>query len=145
MVRWTGKSFEIERDARRAATCRRRALLRLPSRCPCPPRSPCGGCRGSAEWCGGRGSPSRSNAMPVEQQRAEGERFSGCPVDVLALLDRLAAVVEEALNGAVDVEVLRDRTRCPSSSNVQKASASPVAQSMSLPSSIALRRLSRKR
>ena len=44
--------------------------------------------------------------MALEQQRAEGERLAGRPVDALAGLDRLAAVVEEALDGAVDVEAL---------------------------------------
>ena len=37
------------------------------------------------------------------EQRAEGERFGGRPVDVLAGLDRLGAVVEEALDGLVQV------------------------------------------
>ena len=41
------------------------------------------------------------------EQRAEGERLGGRPVDALAGLDRLGAVVEEALDGAVDVEAFR--------------------------------------
>ena len=47
--------------------------------------------------------------MAVEQQRAERQRFGGRPVDALAGLDRLAAGIEEALDGAVDVEALRHR------------------------------------
>ena len=52
------------------------------------------------------GQPHR---MAFEQQRAEGERLGGRPVDALAGLDRLGARVEEALDGAVDVEALRHR------------------------------------
>ena len=40
------------------------------------------------------------------EQRAEGQRLAGRPVDALAALDRRAAVVEEALDGLVDVEAL---------------------------------------
>ena len=49
-------------------------------------------------------------AHPVAflEQRAEGERLGGRPVDALAGLDRLGAVIEEALDGLVDVEALRD-------------------------------------
>ena len=43
--------------------------------------------------------------MAFVEQRAEGQRFARRPVDALAGLDRLAAVVEEALDGLVDVEV----------------------------------------
>ncbi len=46
-----------------------------------------------------------AHAVAFEQQRAERQRFAGRPVDAFAGLDRLAAVVEEALDGAVDVEV----------------------------------------
>ena len=52
------------------------------------------------------GEPHR---MAIEQQRAERERLAGRPVDALAGLDRLAAIIEEALDRAVDVEILRRR------------------------------------
>ena len=45
--------------------------------------------------------------MALLEQRAEGERLGGRPVDALAGLDRLGAVVEEALDRPVDVEALR--------------------------------------
>ena len=47
------------------------------------------------------GEPHR---IAVEEERAERERLRGRPVDAGAGLDRLAAVVEEALDGAVDVK-----------------------------------------
>ena len=47
--------------------------------------------------------------MAVEQQRREGERLAGRPVDAHAGLDRLAAGIEEALDGAVHVEALGHR------------------------------------
>ena len=50
------------------------------------------------------GQPHR---MAFEQQRAERQRLGGRPVDALAGLDRLGARIEEALDGAVDVEALR--------------------------------------
>ena len=52
------------------------------------------------------GEPHRTS---LEQERAEGERLAGRPVDALAALDRLAAVVEEALDRPVDVEAFRHR------------------------------------
>ena len=45
------------RGARRAGARRTRAPRRSTSRCLGRSRSPCGGCRGSAGSCGGRGSP----------------------------------------------------------------------------------------
>ena len=50
-----------------------------------------------------------AHAMALEQQRAEGERLGHRPVDALAGLHHLLAVVEEALDRAVDVEALRNR------------------------------------
>ena len=44
-----------------------------------------------------------------EQERAEGERLAGRPVDAHAGLDRLGAGIEETLDGAVDMEALRHR------------------------------------
>src|SRR4029450_3504988 len=46
----------------------------------------------------------QADAMAFGDQRTEGERLRGRPVDALAGLDRLGAVVEEALDGAVKVE-----------------------------------------
>src|SRR5262249_59821170 len=46
--------------------------------------------------------------MAFEQQRAERQRLAGCPVDAFAGLDRLVAALQEALDGAVDVEPLGD-------------------------------------
>src|SRR4051812_46634239 len=51
----------------------------------------------------------QANPVTVEQQRAEGERLTGRPVNPFAALDCLAAIVEEALNRAVYVEALRHR------------------------------------
>ena len=51
--------------------------------------------------------------MAFEQQRAERQRLGGRPVDAFAGLDRLAARIEEALDGAVDVEALRHRGELP--------------------------------
>ncbi len=45
--------------------------------------------------------------VPAGEQRAEGERLAGRPVDVAAGFDGLLAVVEEAADGAVDLEVFR--------------------------------------
>src|SRR5215813_12254347 len=47
--------------------------------------------------------------MALAQERAERERLRGRPVDAFAGLDRLGAGGEEALDGAVDVEILRHR------------------------------------
>ena len=49
------------------------------------------------------GEPHR---VALVQQRAEGQRLAGRPVDAFAALDRRRAVVEEALDGLVDVESL---------------------------------------
>src|SRR4051794_5818497 len=46
----------------------------------------------------------QAHAMALEQERAEGERFGARPVDALAGLDGLLPVVEEAPDGAVQVE-----------------------------------------
>src|SRR5690606_16390057 len=45
--------------------------------------------------------------IALEQDRAEGESLGGRPVDALAGLDHLLAVVEEPADGAVDLKVLR--------------------------------------
>src|SRR3954452_9613537 len=50
------------------------------------------------------GQPHR---MPFDHQRAECQRLGRRSVDALAGLDRLTAVLQEALNGAVRVEALR--------------------------------------
>ena len=47
--------------------------------------------------------------MAFLEQRAKGEPLGGGPIDALARLDRLGAMIEEALDGLVDVEALRDR------------------------------------
>src|SRR6266852_3443962 len=52
------------------------------------------------------GEPHRT---AVEQDRAEGKRLRGRPIDALAGLDRLGPRVEETLDGAVDVEALGHR------------------------------------
>ena len=49
----------------------------------------------------------QADRMAFLEQRAEGERFRGGPVDALAGLDRLGAMIEEALDRLVDVEALR--------------------------------------
>src|SRR5262247_4392080 len=46
----------------------------------------------------------------LEQQRAVGQRLGRRPGDALALLDGLGAVVEEALDRAVDMEILGHRS-----------------------------------
>ena len=48
-----------------------------------------------------------ADAVALLEKRAEGERLGGRPVDADAGLDRLPPRVEEALDGAVDVEVRR--------------------------------------
>src|SRR5208282_779752 len=50
-----------------------------------------------------------ANPKAVGQERAEGERFGGRPIDPLAALDRGAAVLEEAQNGLMDLEAFRRR------------------------------------
>src|ERR1700674_2595916 len=52
------------------------------------------------------GQPHR---MTFAQERAEGECLAGRPVDAVALLDRLGARVEKALDRAVDMETRRHR------------------------------------
>src|SRR3954463_16181405 len=52
------------------------------------------------------GQPHR---IAVEEQCAERERLAGRPVDALAGLDRLGACVEESLDGAMGMEILRHR------------------------------------
>src|SRR5215470_6915470 len=47
--------------------------------------------------------------MVFEQQGTERERLGRCPIDAFAGLDRLAAVVDETLQGPVQVETLRYR------------------------------------
>src|ERR1700756_588600 len=49
------------------------------------------------------------HAMAFKQQRAEGERLGGRPIDALASLDRLAPAVEETVERLVQVEALRHR------------------------------------
>ena len=53
--------------------------------------------------------PGQPHRMAFLEQRAEGERFGRRPVDALAGLDRLGAMIEKALDGLVDVEALRHR------------------------------------
>jgi hypothetical protein len=49
----------------------------------------------------------KTDAMPSSQQRAEGQRLGGRPVDAGAGVDHLAAVVEEALDGRWTLEAFR--------------------------------------
>src|SRR5215510_11237162 len=44
--------------------------------------------------------------MAFREERTEGERLCGRPIDSLAGLDRLAAGVEKALDGAVNMKAL---------------------------------------
>src|SRR5712671_6584336 len=48
-----------------------------------------------------------AHAMALEQKRAERERLRRGPVDVLARLDRLAAIFQKALDGPVGVKAFR--------------------------------------
>src|SRR5690606_27688389 len=50
----------------------------------------------------------KADRVALEQDRAEGQRLGRRPVDALAGRDRLAAVLEEAADGAVDLEVRRN-------------------------------------
>ena len=50
----------------------------------------------------------QAHRLALVEQRPEGQRLAGRPVDPLAGLDHLAAVVEEAADGLVDLEPLRD-------------------------------------
>src|SRR5665213_4069738 len=51
----------------------------------------------------------QADGMAFLEQRAKGESLGGGPIDALARLDRLGAMIEEALDGLVDVEALRNR------------------------------------
>ena len=51
------------------------------------------------------GEPHR---VALDQQRAERQRLAGRPIDAFAGLDRLAAVLQKALDGAVGVEARRE-------------------------------------
>src|SRR5690606_11302438 len=51
----------------------------------------------------------QTNRMPLPQQCTEGERLGGRPIDVLTGLDHLATIVEEAADGAMDIETIRHR------------------------------------
>ena len=67
--------------------------------------------------------PRQPHRRAFGQQRAEGQRLAGRPVDVLAGLDRLALLLELARDLAVEVEVLgrlgdaRGRPPCSCSSS----------------------------
>src|SRR6185312_12243231 len=50
----------------------------------------------------------QADRMPFLQQGTESERLGGSPVDPLAGLDRLGAVVEETLHRLVDAETRRN-------------------------------------
>src|SRR3954468_19324254 len=50
-----------------------------------------------------------ADRVAFEQERAEGERFRGGPVDPLARLEHALAVVEEALDRAMEMESGRNR------------------------------------
>ncbi len=50
----------------------------------------------------------QADAIAVVDQRGEGQSLGGRPVDALAGVDRLAAIVEEALDRLVEVEALRN-------------------------------------
>ena len=49
----------------------------------------------------------KTNRKAIVQERTEGERLGGGPVDPLAARDRRAAVLEEAQNRLMDVEAFR--------------------------------------
>src|SRR2546423_14150424 len=53
--------------------------------------------------------PGQRHRVAIDQQRAEAERLRRRPVDAFAGLDRLGAGVEEALHGAMHVEILWHR------------------------------------
>ena len=53
----------------------------------------------------------QADAIAVVDQRGEGQSLGGRPVDALAGFDRLAAIVEEALDRLVEVEALRNRAQ----------------------------------
>src|SRR5581483_8115977 len=54
-----------------------------------------------------------AHRMTFQQQRAERQRLGRRPVDALPGLDRLGARIEEALDGAANVEALRRRGDLP--------------------------------
>ena len=51
----------------------------------------------------------QAHRVAFVDQRAESQRFGHGPVDALAGLDHLAAIVEQPADGLVHVEPLRDR------------------------------------
>src|ERR1700730_19220240 len=53
------------------------------------------------------GKPHR---IALVDKRRESKRLAHCPVDALACLDHLAPIVEEAPNGAMDVESVGNRS-----------------------------------
>src|SRR4051794_9546947 len=48
----------------------------------------------------------QAHAMAFVDQRSEGKRLTQCPIDSLAALDRLAAIIEEALDRLVHIEIV---------------------------------------
>src|ERR1700724_1996266 len=52
----------------------------------------------------------KTHRIALVDKRRESERLAHCPVDALAGLDHLAPIVEEAPDGAVDVESLGNRS-----------------------------------
>ncbi len=52
--------------------------------------------------------PGEAHRVALHQEGAEGERLAGRPVDAVAAVDRLAAILQEALDGAMGAEALRD-------------------------------------
>ncbi len=51
--------------------------------------------------------PGEAHAMALGHEAAESQRLAHGPVDAGAGLDHLATVIEEALDGLVDVEPIR--------------------------------------
>src|SRR5690606_10256274 len=49
----------------------------------------------------------KPDRVALEQDRPEGQRFGGRPVDALAGFDGVAAIVEKSLDGAMYLEILR--------------------------------------
>src|ERR1700731_2595176 len=52
----------------------------------------------------------KTHRIALVDKRRESERLAHCPVDTLASLDHLAAIVEQAPDGAVDVESVGNRS-----------------------------------
>src|ERR1700730_18686455 len=52
----------------------------------------------------------KTHRIALVDKRRESERLAHCPVDTLAGLDHLAAIVEQAADGAVDVESVGNRS-----------------------------------